>query len=174
MFKDNDINTRTTSYWRCLVFLLLTLNTFHIFSSVTIADFEQIDVCWIVSANAFWKIYKICPKFLSFYVLFLIHYVLLLHTISLVSSFLKSGKKCKKREISTKWIDFEFISHLFLVSFEIILFTYCSGFRFVGPHSIVRHFTMTQNYAAFWLNTVHRFTLQLTPITRHQHTNVHN
>ena len=61
-----------------------------------------------------------------------------------------------------------------LVLFEIILFTDCCGVRFLGPHSTVRHFTMTQNYAASWLNTVHRFTPQLTPITRHQHTNAHN
>ena len=32
-----------------LVFLLLTLNIFHTFSSISIVDFERINVSWVVS-----------------------------------------------------------------------------------------------------------------------------
>ena len=44
--KCNDKNTRTTSLNVVLVFLLLTLNIFHFFSSVSIVDFEQVIVSW--------------------------------------------------------------------------------------------------------------------------------
>ena len=44
--KCNDKNTRTTSLNVVLVFLLLTLNIFHFFSSVSIVDFEQVIASW--------------------------------------------------------------------------------------------------------------------------------
>ena len=42
MFKVNNKDTRTTS---------LTLNTFQLFSSVSIVDFEQVIVCWVMKAS---------------------------------------------------------------------------------------------------------------------------
>ena len=49
MFKVNNKNTKTTSnnvIDVVLVFFLLTLNIFRIFSSVSIVDFEQVNVSW--------------------------------------------------------------------------------------------------------------------------------
>ena len=40
MFKANNKNV-------VLVFLLLTLNIFHIFSSVSIEGFEQVNASWV-------------------------------------------------------------------------------------------------------------------------------
>ena len=42
MFEVNSKNTRTTL--NVVVFLLLTLEIFHTFSSVSVVDFEQISV----------------------------------------------------------------------------------------------------------------------------------
>ena len=44
MFKVNNKDTRTTLL---ALALLLTLSIFHFFSSVSIIDFEQVNVCWI-------------------------------------------------------------------------------------------------------------------------------
>ena len=49
MFKVNNKNTRTTSNDVVLMFLLLTFNIFHTFSSVSIVDFEQVNVTWAFS-----------------------------------------------------------------------------------------------------------------------------
>ena len=46
MFKLNNKGTRTTP-GVVLVSLLLTLNIFHIFSSVSIANFEHVNVDWL-------------------------------------------------------------------------------------------------------------------------------
>ena len=50
MFKVNNENSRTTS----MTYLLLILNTFHIshFSNVSIVDFEQLNVSWVVSCGS--------------------------------------------------------------------------------------------------------------------------
>ena len=49
-----------------LVFLLLTLKIFHTFSSVTIVDFEQINVNWVVSFSR-QRFVKICLKVLMLF-----------------------------------------------------------------------------------------------------------
>ena len=51
MFKVNNKNTRTTFIDVFLVFLLVTLNIFHTFSSISIVDFEQVNVSWVCSNN---------------------------------------------------------------------------------------------------------------------------
>ena len=39
--------------------LLLTLNIFHTFFRISIVNFEQVNVCWILTFNSFrWNIYK--------------------------------------------------------------------------------------------------------------------
>ena len=47
MFKVNIKNIRTTSDV-VLVFLMLTLNIFHTFFSVSLVDFEQVNVSWLI------------------------------------------------------------------------------------------------------------------------------
>ena len=47
--KDKDTKIQLTAIDIVLVFLLLTLYIFHTFSSVSIVDFEQVDVSWDVS-----------------------------------------------------------------------------------------------------------------------------
>ena len=44
MFKVNNKKTQNDVSDVVLVFLLLTLNIFHIFSSVSIVDFDQVNV----------------------------------------------------------------------------------------------------------------------------------
>ena len=44
MFKVNNRDTKTT----VTVSLLLNLSTIHQFSSVSIVDFEQANVCWVL------------------------------------------------------------------------------------------------------------------------------
>ena len=46
MFKVNNKNIRIKSNDVVLVFLLLTLNIFHFFS-VSIVDFERVNVGWV-------------------------------------------------------------------------------------------------------------------------------
>ena len=49
MFKVNNKTIRTTSmtlFW--WVFLLLTLDIFHTFSRVSMIDFEQVNVNWVI------------------------------------------------------------------------------------------------------------------------------
>ena len=41
-----------------LVFLLLTLNIFHTFSSAFIVDFEQVNVSWDIPSNT-WQVFAI-------------------------------------------------------------------------------------------------------------------
>ena len=47
MFKVNIKNIRTTSDV-VLVFLMLTLNIFHTFFSVSLVDFEEVNVSWLI------------------------------------------------------------------------------------------------------------------------------
>ena len=47
MFKVNIKNIRKTSDV-VLVFLMLTLNIFHTFFSVSLVDFEQVNVSWLI------------------------------------------------------------------------------------------------------------------------------
>ena len=47
MFKVNDKNTRNDVIAVVLMFLMLTLNIFHTFSSVSVVDFEQVNVIWV-------------------------------------------------------------------------------------------------------------------------------
>ena len=70
LFKVNNRNTRKRHeisskltirkpeqrQWRLLIFLLLTLNIFTTFSSVSIIDFEQVNVSWIIT-NFIIKVY---------------------------------------------------------------------------------------------------------------------
>ena len=69
MFKVNNENTGTTS--TVLVFLLLTLNKFHIFSDVSNVDFEQVNVFWVIRNHKTlnWNItsaIRSCSKIFSF------------------------------------------------------------------------------------------------------------
>ena len=47
MFKVNNKNIRMKSNDIVLVFLLLTLNIFHIIFSVSVVDFERVNVAWV-------------------------------------------------------------------------------------------------------------------------------
>ena len=51
MFKDKNKNTRTMSMTSVLLFLLLTLNRVHTFFSVSIVDFEQVNVSWDIGMS---------------------------------------------------------------------------------------------------------------------------
>ena len=56
MFKVNNKNTRTTSLKDVVpVLLLLTMNIFHIFSSVSIVDFEQVNFVGVNSSYCILK-----------------------------------------------------------------------------------------------------------------------
>ena len=46
MFEVNNKDTATTS-GVVLQFLLLTFTIFHTFFSVSIVDYEQLNVCWV-------------------------------------------------------------------------------------------------------------------------------
>ena len=62
MFKANNKNNRTTYLTPhvILVFLLLVLNIFYThFSSVSIVDFEQVNVIWIGNLNLMVKSRKL-------------------------------------------------------------------------------------------------------------------
>ena len=55
LFKMNNKKVRKTSLYSkltikiiVLVFLLLALNIFHTFFSVSIVEFEQVNVCWVM------------------------------------------------------------------------------------------------------------------------------
>ena len=61
MFKVNNKNTRNVIDV-VLVFLLLTLNIFHTFSSVSIADFEQVNISWGPTEIAFATGYRPSEK----------------------------------------------------------------------------------------------------------------
>ena len=49
MFKVNDKDTGTTSFDIALVSLLLTLNIFGTCFSVSVVDFEMVNIYWDVS-----------------------------------------------------------------------------------------------------------------------------
>lgn len=40
------VNNKDNTNAIVVVFLLITLTVFHIFSSVSTLDFEQVDICW--------------------------------------------------------------------------------------------------------------------------------
>ena len=46
MFKDNNKDTRTTPVVSCSGVLLLTLNIFYTFSSVSVINFEHVNTGW--------------------------------------------------------------------------------------------------------------------------------
>ena len=48
MFKINNKRHQSHVIDGVLLFLLLTLNIFHTFSSVPIAEFEQVNVSWVL------------------------------------------------------------------------------------------------------------------------------
>ena len=50
-YKKNRVNHENDVNGVVLVFLLLTLNIFHTFFSISIVEFEQVNVSWEVVQN---------------------------------------------------------------------------------------------------------------------------
>ena len=57
-----SIKTAEQCYWLVLVFLLLTLNIFHTFSSISIVEVEQVNMSWVFETKIIIKRLAICKS----------------------------------------------------------------------------------------------------------------